>query len=876
MRRFIVIILLMVAIASATAFWTEQDFIDADSIRRTDPVMQYDAGVLRAEWQRWSYLHELRQTAAFVANMQVSDSMSTEYGGIIEGEDALGVVETDNTQQAVWVWCRYYQITGDTTYFLNIRRAWIYILNHPAWLEEGTDSDYYRVWNCGLGLFAEGMYRNTFGDSTYLPYADTCIIYMLSHPLPFTGVSTYYARLHPKAQSLAAGMLYQYGKEWNNQVWQDSALAYGTRVRLWIEQNPDTNINDEVWAMSGGTAVWGLCRSIFDADTAAGITWLNTYLPVMKYYQPTGTWNNSWNIWYGNAYNFAARITQNPTYVDYHHSHVDSLLVQDYDDDGGVPPTKGWTQYQDHSWVSNYMVFMGFQGLMDSLRNIDAGVNGIYAAGPRNFILAGDTMQMSIRAANYGFQPLPAAYFAITGPHSTDTIIDLGIGGEDSIGLSGIWVPNDTGYFNFNAYSNYPGDERSSNDTLSTSFYVRPLRQLTGSISDTVHGNGVYATLYFQFVDDSGAVYFDSTVSDSVSGDFSVYLIDSLYRAVITTRIPYPELVIENIYVTPDSISSVNAGTSPADLLVMNRDNEGRYAQFYALFLDSLNMTYKIWAPVSQGIFPITRIGEFNTNTIIWYTGRATVNTVMPAEQDSLVGFLSDGGNLFITGQNIGEELSGTSFYSSWLHASLVSDSIYSLYCHPDTLDSLGQNLIKIFTGGGVQNQYSRDVIASDGLSHEFMFYDTSLTNCSALWYIDPTFGYRVIYCGFGFEGVHRLPFFMSPKQLLAAFLDWFDVLSIEEVSFGNPADQLFTVYPNPAFRHLTLMIRSALVGATGSVCVYDIAGRHVKSLCRGNLTDALSWNMLDDAGRRVASGVYFIRLRTAQWSGIHKLIIVD
>jgi hypothetical protein len=876
MRRCVIVLVTLFGIGFSTSYWTEQDFINADSIPRTAPVMQNDVLNLRGEWQRWSYIHEMCQTAAFVASMQVSDTLNPEFGGIIEGEDQLGVVETDNTQEAIWVWCRYYQITGDTTYFLNMRRAWIYVMNHPAWLEEGTDSDYYRVWNCGLGLFAESMYRNTFGDSTHIPYADACIAYMLSHPLPFTGVTTYYMRLHPKTQSLAAGMLYQYGKEWNNQVWKDSAFAYGTRVRSWIEANPDTNINDEVWAMSGGTAVWGLCRSIFDADTLAGITWLNTYLPLMKYYQPTGTWNNSWNIWYANAYNFAARFTQNPTYVDYHHSHVDSLLVQDYDDDGGVPPTKGWTQYQDHTWVSNYMVFMGFQGLMDSIRNTDAGVNGIYATGPKPFILAGDTLEMSMRVANYGFQSLPNAHFALTGPHSGDTILDLDIGDEDSVALSGIWVPNDTGYFDFSAYSNYPGDERSSNDTLQTSFYVRPLRQLVGNISDTVNGNGVYATLYLQFAEDTGTVYFDSTVSDSVSGDFSIYLIDSLYRAVARTRVPYPELVVDNIYVTPDSISLVNIGTSPADLVVMNRDNEERYADFYTLFLDSLNMTYKVWAPASQGIFPISRMDEFNTNTIIWYTGRASTNTVTTAEQDSLIGFLSSGGKLFITGQNIGEDISGTLFYNDWLHASLVNDSIYSLYCYPDTLDSLGQDLIKIFTGGGVQNQYSRDVIAANGSSHEFLFYETSLTNCAALWYTDPILNYRVLYCGFGFEGVSRLPLCMSPRQLLAAFLNWFGVLSVEETSIEGPVSQMFMVFPNPAPQRLNIAISGALVGESGTVSVYDITGRHVKTVCHGKLADAFSWNLMDDAGRRVANGVYFVSLNTAHWSDIRKVVILD
>ena len=876
MRRSFVILISIAALGFATTRWTEQDFINADSIPRGTPVMQPDIHITRGEWQRWSYIHELCQTAAFVASMQVSDTLDPEFGGIIEGEDQLTVVETDNTQQAIWVWCRYYQITGDTTYFENIRRAWHYVMNFPAFLEGSGESVFYGVWNCGLALFAESMYRNTLGDTTYRAYADTCIGFMLANPLDFTNVAPYYQRLHPKVQSLAGGMLYQYGKEMSNQAWKDSAVAYGTRVRQWIEANPDTNINDEVWAMSGGTAVWGLCRSIFDADTALGVSWLNAYLPYMKYFQPSGTWNNSWNIWYANAYNHAARITGNAAYVGYHHALTDSLLVQDYDDDGGVPPTRGWTQYQDHTWVSNYMVFMGFEGLMDSIRPVDAGVNGIYATGPQPFLLAGDSILLSLRCANYGFQPLPAAYFQLTGAHGGDTIIDMAIGYEDSFALAGFWVPADTGYYNFTAFSAYPHDGRAGNDTLTASVYVQPLRLLTGNISDTLNANGVRARLYFQFAGAAGGEYFDSTASDSVTGDFSIHLIDSLYRADVRTRIPYPELQVDGIYVTPESTAVVSIGTSPADILIVNRDDQERYAEYYTACLDTLGMTCKVWAPVSQGIFPMSRAVEFNRAAVIGYTGRAAVNTVTPAEQDSLIQFLDAGGQLVISGQNIGEEIYATTFYQDWLHAQLVSDSIYATRCYPDMLDSLGQGLMKIFTVGSAPSQYSRDVIAAGTGAHEFYFYDTLLTNGAAIWYNSPFPDYRVIYTAFGLEAVNEIAGHMSLTQLLAAFLDWFGVLAVEEGTVNAAADRLLSVFPNPVAGRapVTLIIHDP--GRRGSLKVYDVAGRLVNTLHEGILPDIVSWTMTDGLGRSVSDGVYFVRLVTEGQSVGLKVVVVQ
>ncbi|UCG92873.1 MAG: T9SS type A sorting domain-containing protein [candidate division WOR-3 bacterium] len=879
MKRFIVFLFITMRIALSLPYWGPEDFRKAEAFPKGMPVMQQDIMMVRGDWQSWSYIHELCQTAAFIASMQVTDSLDPEFGGIIEGENALTVVETDNTQEAIWVWCRYYEITSDTSYFLNIRRAWIYIMNHPAYLEEGTDSDYYRVWNCGLALFGESKYRSTFGDSSYMWYADTCAQYILHHALPFTGVGSTYLRLHPKVTSFAAGMLYQYGKEINNQAWKDTALLYGERVQDWIEDHPSTNINDEVWAMSGGTAVWGICRSSFDADTAAGIAWLNTYIDSMKYFQPTGQWCNSWNIWYANAYNRVARILQSGTHVEYHHALTDSLLVQDFDNDGGVPPTRGWNQNQDHSWVSAYMVFMGFEGLMDSIRNYDAGINGICAAGPRLFFLAGDTINIGIKAANYGFLPLSDVYLEVGGSYSGDTVKSFDIGEEDTLWFETPWIPSDTGYYDFDAYCLYAGDERTENDTFHVSLYVRPLRLVSGMLVDSTSGAGIFATLYFQFIDET-AVYFDSTVTDSNTGIFNILLIDSLYRAVIYTDVPYPDSVHEDIYVTPDSVSLLDFYLNPTDLAIINRDNEARYAEYYTGPLDSLNLTYKVWAPIHRGVFPVSRIDEFNFNTIIWYTGDAEFDNVTAEEQESLMVFLDSGNKLLLTGQNIGEEISGTPFFTNYLHAQLINDSIHEFKCFPDTLDALGQSIGKLYTVGvtGAQNQYSRDAIASDGFSHEFLYYDSLLTDVSAVWYNDPVVNYQTIYCGFGIEAVHKpSPWvgYMTRTNLLGAFLNWFGVVGIEErVGIDSPTT-LFALYPNPARNRLHIYAAYSLVSERVAVKIYDAIGRLVKTLFKEKARDELIWDLRDANDRHVSNGVYFVRLEAKDRSEVKKTIIL-
>ena len=883
--RVAAIALILVAAIFATPPWSSDDLARQAAGPYASPVYQDKVQYkIRGEWQRWSYLHEMAQTARFVARMQISDTLDPNYGGIIEGEDQMTLVETDNTQEAIWVWCRYYEIFGDTLYFPNIRKAWIYVMNNPAYDQEGSESDYYRVWNCGLALFAETKYRAVFNDTSFGWYADSCVGYMYGHPLSFTVPDPMYRQLHPKTQALAAGMLYQYAQRTGDPVQRDTALAYGQRVKTWIESDPDINLNNETWAMSGGTCVWGLCRSIFDADTAAGQAWLTTYLPRMKYFQPIGTWNNSWNIWYANAYIYSGRITGNAVYLGYHHGLTDSMLVQDYDDDGGVPPTRGWTQNQDHSWVSNYMFFMGFDGLLDSLHDRDAGVNTVAATGHRPFFLTGDTLRIWTVAANYGFLPLDTVRIGIRGPVNADTIVSFSPGDEDTIRFPALWIPADTGNVTLTSVSIMTGDERPGNDSIDNEVRIRPLRLVQGVVQDTVNGHGVPARLLFQFFQDTGAVYFDSCRTDT-AGVFGVRLIDSLYQVLAWTDLPYPDFSDSGIYVTPDSASTLDYRLKPADLLIVNRDNLGRYASFYTVPLDSLGIVSKVWTAVNQGLCPLSRICEFDHPVIIWYSGAADANTVTPAEQDSLTAFLATGGRLLITGQNIGQEIGGTPFYRDILHARFVNPTTASTRCYPDLADSLGAGMERLFTSGGASNQTSRDVIAADSFAHEFLYYDSTLTSGAGIWFRDFTTDYRAVTLGFGAEAVHKPASwtgYMSRKNFLAHILNWFGLTGIEERDGGKPSASIFVIYPNPSRGQFEFKLDPATRNNTkGTVFnIYDATGRFVRSLCFPGephyVSYPLYWDCTDQLGRRVSPGVYFVRFMSGGKTKTKKAVIIQ
>jgi len=119
------------------------------------------------------------------------------------------------------------------------------------------------------------------------------------------------------------------------------------------------------------------------------------------------------------------------------------------------------------------------------------------------------------------------------------------------------------------------------------------------------------------------------------------------------------------------------------------------------------------------------------------------------------------------------------------------------------------------------------------------------------------------------------------------AFYVWGDDFTLVG-DFATAAPELepdgarLSATPNPA-RGATALRLSLPASADLELSIYDIAGRHVRSLKRASRdagTHAVDWNLRDDRGRRVSAGVYFARL-AATAGGVtyvssHKVVVIE
>jgi hypothetical protein len=837
-RRILLTILVLASAALATRMWTEKEF--ESFYRSYQPEWLPRPESLTFGPRRFNYLRQVKLTCDFVARYQVSDSLSPDFGGIIEAENMPNIIETDNTQEAIWIWSRWYELTGYDDFRENIRRAWIYVKRFPAFREHGgvPSSIWYAVWNCGLGFMAEAEYRRVYGDSAFRPYADTCRSFYLANPLQNASTQDNFVT------GQSSGMAYEYAREMGDAVLHDTALARGQRVKTWIEAGARSRLGAQAWAMCGGTAFWGVARTVCREDTVAGKLWIQTYADSLPGFYPAGTWNCSHNIWLANAYRASAEVGHDTLNWMMHHYLADTLLARDTDDDGGIPAT--WTDpvTQDQTWVSTYLDFMGMDVFVTPTYDTDVAVLEFTAPAPRNVYIVGDSVNIAVPVANVGRNTASDLNLTI---EAGGMVIGMHIDSLPFLATETIVagpIPLDTpGRYALSAYTD--GDDNPLNDTVRLDLKVYGLWNISGTLIDSSIGEPVRAWVKGRIA--GSAAVWDSCETDS-TGAFSFHIIDTSITLSIEPDVPYFARSW-NLAIHGDT--TVNLVTQPAHVLIVNNDTLERYASYYTSTLDTLGITWCLWNRPSGGVLPYSQLDRLRAKTLIWYSGNTNTNTIPTQDRDSLVRYAQSGANLLITGQNIAEELHGTPFLDSIIGCRFDSSGWSGFFVFGNRPDSLGAFVTGIATtgGNGAGNQTSRDIISPLGNSAGFLVYDSVTVKYAATRRQLPAGGGKVAFMGFGFEAVNRpsaKPTYFNRMQLMDLILSWFGAPSgIEE----QPQATSLKPQALPTIVRGRLILQSAFCNLQSEFALLDASGRRVLQLRPG--ANDLS---------RLPAGVYFLR----------------
>jgi flagellar hook assembly protein FlgD len=88
---------------------------------------------------------------------------------------------------------------------------------------------------------------------------------------------------------------------------------------------------------------------------------------------------------------------------------------------------------------------------------------------------------------------------------------------------------------------------------------------------------------------------------------------------------------------------------------------------------------------------------------------------------------------------------------------------------------------------------------------------------------------------------------------------------------------EMLPPYPNPFNPSATVAFTLVKPGRS-DVRVYDLRGRLIRVLAEGHFDvgrHEVTWHGKDNAGRRVASGVYFVRMQAGGVDQIKRMVLV-
>lgn len=855
----------------ATPFWTDAQLDSARTENFSDVLPQNMETGVRAPHQSLdeiAYFVKYRQLCDFLAGLQVT-TPGQNFGGMREGElgSDFGIIQTDNTQEAIRIWSQYGIWTGDTArYSQNIRNAWIYNAVWPAWREEG--GGYYAMHNCGWGFEAVYKFREAYGDTSKNWYADSCAWWVMANPLSLV------ATVNVAAQGLGIGGMYPHSVYRGRNDWRDHTLARARLIRNWFEANPARLNNATEWALCGGTALWGVCNSLWIAYPDSGATWINQYGTQLETWESASSWYHAYNTWYSNATFRCFEITGDSLFWNRGVFYCDSLIGFDVDDDGGIPPgTCCINQGNDHSWVSAYMGWMGMERIISSGPIVLADIHGIVAPDTSLPIMEGDTVDAIIQVANQGTDTINVIIWAEDNNMFTSWSggIDIVYPGDIlDIPLESRWVlplvENNQGDLRLNVSLSYWTNEMTL-DTLNSehtfTFDLRRRTNVFGSITGQLDQGSVPVHIDFY-----AEAYPDSVWTSVDVGAGQQYtngprpLLEGNNRMVITTPLRYM-VEARNFVTLHDNTDPFDIWLTTSDVVLVDDDGGDDFESYLVSSLEQNGENVRLWNR------QLAEVGDLSlVSWLLWMTGNDSVNTLTASDQQTLTNYLSAGGNVLVTGQNITDDDATEGFLQNVFYCTenrADTDRLRAFGLGDDP-DVNGQFLLLLGSQGAGNQSSPSSINPLDNATAIFINDTLSEEVCG----VSGVYGSgRFIFLSFGLEAASGQAGSTTRAQFLAEAEEW--LTETVDVHSDLPAQvaefELLPSYPNPFNGEVRINWIAPNNGAQTSIHVYDLLGRHVNTLFDGQSRagrNATTWNGKSLSGVPVASGAYVIRMETS------------
>ncbi|MEW5691714.1 MAG: M6 family metalloprotease domain-containing protein [Candidatus Hydrogenedentota bacterium] len=316
------------------------------------------------------------------------------------------------------------------------------------------------------------------------------------------------------------------------------------------------------------------------------------------------------------------------------------------------------------------------------------------------------------------------------------------------------------------------------------------VNNLTGTSVNLCWYDDTYASKYwiYQSTDGSNFILSDTIFNSETSATLTGRLNNTLYYFRLKG--------LNNVDTESDfsDMYAVRTTANPVDLLIVEDDNRygsNDYIINYAKALDSFSYNFNC---CSREAIADGYVSLLDYDKVIWFTSKDSnwgEGTFYQDEQAKIIEYLEDGGNLFVSGNEIGYDLdyknNGQSFYNNYLKADYGAD------------DSLKYKVVGSDSGifdNLLINIYTDDAGSTQGISayqakwpDRFSFTTTGYNNSQTAMQYESETGYaagiqfaggletsdsvcKLVHLGFAFEIINDTA---ARNEVMRSIINFFD-----------------------------------------------------------------------------------------------------
>jgi subtilisin family serine protease len=296
--------------------------------------------------------------------------------------------------------------------------------------------------------------------------------------------------------------------------------------------------------------------------------------------------------------------------------------------------------------------------------------------------------------------------------------------------------------------------------TLNIALEVTPTYVITGYVRDAYSHQPLSAQINL-----SGTGHTASTNLATGYYSLTAQIPNSAYHLIASA----PRYGTQSRSITLNQSQQQDFDLAPICLLVIDDDGGQNYDAYYTSALTQLGMPYDRVTTAPD----LTTLAQYDG--VIWLTGVS--GAISEADQAELSDYLNGGGRLFMSGQDIGQQIGTGDFYPNYLHAQYQTD-------HTGIFTLTGQSFLSgldvtISGGGGANNQLYPDGVAAqpDGVP-VYKYVGSPLSGGVAY-----SGTYRTVYFSFGYEAINSAS---ERSAVMSATLNYLGVCGMPQAPQAN------------------------------------------------------------------------------------------